>query len=260
MDMYKIILILLLIIIIYLFLNNNKTYTLSLLTICKNESMVIEEFIEHYLSEGVEHIYIIDNGSTDDTKDKIKKYSKYITYYYKPEQHKQIDHYNYVYNHIKHKTKWLIVADVDEYMYNTNKDKTIYDYICTVDKNKVGSIRLNWKMFGSSGYINHPESIRKSFIWRQNDLHENTKEIINTSLTNSLIIHTHDYKPDVEIISNPDDLQLNHYAIMSEEYFRKVKMTRGDVSSLSINNIRDMTYFNNYDFKEVMDEELKNLI
>ena len=246
--------------IILLLVFYKRSCTLSLLVICKNESMVIEEFIEHYLSEGVQHIYIIDNGSTDNTKDKLKKYSKYITYYYKPKQHYQTNHYNDVYNHIKHKTKWLIVADVDEYIYNTSKNETIYDYIITLDTSKVAAIRLNWKMFGSSGYINHPESIRKSFIWRQNDLHQNTKEIVNTLLTKSLIIHTHDYKPNVEIISNPSELQLNHYAIMSEEYFRKVKMTRGDVSSISINNIRDMNYFNSYDFKEVMDEELKNLI
>jgi cellulose synthase/poly-beta-1,6-N-acetylglucosamine synthase-like glycosyltransferase len=258
--MKKIIIIILIIVLILILYNNCQYYTLSLLVICKNESMVIEEFIEHYLSEGVQHIYIIDNGSTDDTKDKIKKYSKYITYYYKPESHKQTDHYNNVYNQIKHKTKWLIVADVDEYIYNTSKNQTIYDYISTLDKNKIAAVRLNWKMFGSSGYINHPESIRKSFIWRQNDLHQNTKEIINTSLTKSLIIHTHEYKPNVEIIQNPSELQLNHYAIMSEEYFRKIKMTRGDASSGSVDNIRDMNYFNSYDFKEIMDEELKNLI
>jgi len=224
--------------------------------------MVIEEFIEHYLWQGVEHIYIIDNGSTDDTKEKIKKYSEYITYYYKPEQHKQVDHYNDVYNQIKNKTKWLIIPDVDEYIYNKNKDKNIYDYIITLNSSKVSSIQLNWNMFGSSGYINHPESIRKSFIWRQNGFHELQKAIISTSLTKSLGVHHHDHKKNGEIIENPSELQLNHYAIMSEEYFRKVKMTRGDVhhSDQKFQNIRDMNYFNSYYFKEVIDEELKNLI
>jgi len=255
--MYKLILILLLIIVIYLLLNNNKTYTLSLLTICKNESMVIEEFIEHYLWQGVQHIYIIDNGSTDDTKDKIKKYSKYITYYYKTEPHKQIDHYNDVYKKIKHKTKWLIVADVDEYIYNKNKNNNICDFVNTLDYSKIAAVQLNWNMFGSSGYINQPESIRKSFTFKKIDLDDNPKSIVNTSLTKSLNIHTHNYTND-NIIQNPSELQLNHYAIMSEEYFRSVKMTRGAADNVV--NVRDMNYFDKYDHKEVIDEELKNLI
>ena len=29
----------------------------------KNESMIITEWIEHYLREGIDHFYLIDNGS-----------------------------------------------------------------------------------------------------------------------------------------------------------------------------------------------------
>jgi hypothetical protein len=46
---------------------------------------------------------------------------------------------------------------------------------------------------------------------------------------------------------------------MSKEYFEKIKMTRGDVNSITFDNIRDWTYFNNYDTNEVYDDELANL-
>jgi hypothetical protein len=49
---------------------------------------------------------------------------------------------------------------------------------------------------------------------------------------------------------------------MSEEYFKEVKMSRGDVNTDKFETIRDMSYFERYDKNgsEVKDEELKNLV
>jgi hypothetical protein len=41
----------------------------------KNESMIIEEWLMHYISEGVEHFYLIDNGSNDDYESKISYFN-----------------------------------------------------------------------------------------------------------------------------------------------------------------------------------------
>jgi hypothetical protein len=246
----------------------NKEYSydikddLSLLVICKNESMVIDEFIEHYLWQGVDHIYLIDNGSTDNTKDIVSKY-KQVSYYYRPERHKQTFHYNEIFNIIKNKTKWLIIADVDEYIYNRKKGNTIKDYLETLNYNKIAAIQMNWKMFGSNGHKKQPKNIRKSFTLRKYEFDENVKSIINTSLTDSLNIHTHTHThthSDKNIIKNPEELALNHYAIMSEEYFRNVKMTRGAADDPNMDNIRDMDYFNKYDFKDINDDELMSIL
>jgi hypothetical protein len=37
-------------------------HNLSILSMFKNESMIIKDWFEHYLKEGVEHFYLIDNG------------------------------------------------------------------------------------------------------------------------------------------------------------------------------------------------------
>jgi glycosyltransferase involved in cell wall biosynthesis len=255
-----------LLIVVFCLLTKKSTFSkitktnLSVLVICKNESMTIQEFIEHYLWQGVQHFYIIDNGSTDSFKSKLSKYSGYITYYYMPEKNKQVEHYNTVYSKIKDNTQWLVVADADEYIYNRTKGKNLYDYLSTLDTNKIAAVELNWKMFGSSGNVEQPKSIRQSFTMRKKDLDENQKSIINTSLTTSLNMHTHYYKDNSSIIKNPSQLALNHYAIMSQEYFQTVKMTRGDAANVKANNIRDMSYFSKYDHKEIDDPELKNLI
>ena len=84
-------------------------------------------------------------------------------------------------------------------------------------------------MFASSRYINQPHNIRKSFLWRWESLHNLTKAIVNVELNDKIYIHGHEYNNcNSNIISNPQELALNHYNIMSKEYYNKVKMTRGD--------------------------------
>ena len=61
------------------YINIMFTYSISVLAMFKNESSTIKDWIDHYLAEGVEHFYLIDNGSTDDTTDKISRYSTYLT-------------------------------------------------------------------------------------------------------------------------------------------------------------------------------------
>jgi hypothetical protein len=242
------------------FINNNKKYKLGLLVIIKNERMVIEELIQHYIWQGVQHFYIIDNESTDETKAILKPYidNGIISYYNMPGKHIQAKYYNIIFNsNAKEECEWLIICDADEYIYNRIKNKTILSYIESLN-NKISNISLEWKMFGSSGFIMQPKEIRKNFLNRKKDTFNETKQIINTSLTSELIIHDHIYINKNSII-NPIELALNHYAIMSKEYFEKIKMTRGDVNSITFDNIRDWTYFNNYDTNEVYDDELANL-
>ena len=49
--------------------NNNNVINImfhtSCLSIFKNETMNLKLWIEHYLWQGIEHFYLIDNGSDD---------------------------------------------------------------------------------------------------------------------------------------------------------------------------------------------------
>jgi glycosyltransferase involved in cell wall biosynthesis len=246
-----------------MFYQGPPKYTLSLLVIAKNEEMVIQEFIEHYKWQGVEHIYLIDNGSTDNMVQVLTPYihEGYVSYYFRHKPHVQIRHYNNIYAHIRRETKWMIICDTDEYIYNRTRGQTIKDYIDTVNYDTTNAVQLQWKMFGSSGYVTQPVCIRKSFLLRRIELDPemNSKSIINTEHTNSLKIHTHNYKDRRrEIIKCPPELALNHYAIMSLEYFQKVKIARGAADV--VRNVRNMDYFHRYDHKEIQDMELNDLL
>ena len=58
----------------------------------------------------------------------------------------------------------------------------------------------------------------------------------------------------------PVIFKLNHYAIQSKEFFKKVKMTRGAADTIKHNHVRDLNYFKRYDFKDRQDVQLKELV
>ena len=94
-------------------------YYLCVIGIFKNETLTMKTWLDHYLWQGVEHFYLIDNGSTDNPENILGAYSDKITLYHLPEKYKQVDHYRTIYQkeEISGKTKWLIMADLDEFWY-----------------------------------------------------------------------------------------------------------------------------------------------
>lgn len=235
---------------------------LGLLVSVKNEGMVITEFIKHYLWQGVDMIYIIDNGSTDDTFNKLEPFIEQgrVQYFYRSKPYSQIKHYKEIYGSIRQQCQWVIVCDADEYIYNRTPGKTIKDYVSNLPYDKVAAIYLKWKMFGSNGYLQQPSSIRKSFTKRARKINDHTKVISNTSHVYFLDLHNVKYNSFKKAIHEPPELALNHYAIMSLEYFRKIKMTRGDATTIKFDSVRDENYFKKYDTNEVIDDELANLL
>ena len=225
-----------------------RLFTLGLLVIVKNEGMVIKEFIEHYKWQGVEHIYLIDNGCTDNTCDVISPLvqSKYLSYFKLLADHAQTQHYNAVLrSNIKHECEWLIICDADEYIYATTPGRTILDEVKALPP-ATSCIELNWRVFGSSGLSQQPESIRTSFVMCEDKLQEQCKTIVRTDSVDALEIHKQSLNYG-DTLYNPPCLSINHYAIMSWEYFSKVKMTRGDASWQKHDAIRNEQYFRSYD-------------
>ena len=218
-------------------------YTLAVLAIFKNESMIIKEWLEHHIWQGVEHFYLINNDSDDNYLEIIQPYldSGLITLYHLPEKYKQNEHYNTVFNQIKTEMEWLAIIDIDEYLYTTtNNLKTYFENIPL----ETYAVSTYWYMFGSNGHDKQPEDIRLSFTKRDYKIIKDTsygKAIIRPKMFSIVGQHLHRYsvisqhiiihkKYDVGgLIIDYDTLRLNHYQIMSKEYFEKVKMSRGDV-------------------------------
>ena len=227
------------------YIYTTKEYFLGTLTIAKNEEMIIDEFVQHNKDQGVNHMYIINNGSTDNMIVVLKPYidSGFVTIYDLPEQHSQVKHYQNAYDsEVKKKCEWLAVIDVDEYVFG------LEEKLSTVLKSSesVDYIKLPWLMFGSHGQVKHPKSIRETFITRKKGTHTLQKSLFRTKFVDKLEIHVHPISDtSARIVDMDNKIRLNHYPIMSWEYFSKVKMTRGDVNTDK--NVRDEKYFKSYD-------------
>lgn len=256
--------------------------TIAIISCFKNESHIIIEWIEHYLSEGIDKFYLIDNGSTDSYLPKIQKYidSGIVHLSIDPEKYVQAKLIN-IHGLAILKESWVLHVDLDEFMYSRGPFKTIKDYICFLPKN-VSQVLVPWKFFGSSGYIEQPACVTDSFIGRKT----NGQEIVNckaiakskhvsdcnkihvftikkhkrrlTMTSDGNVVIASSFANISETILSNSMLHLNHYAIQSYQFFLTVKMTRGDATAQNIDTLRNDQYFKSYDFNDVIDNELAN--
>lgn len=227
--------------------------TLGVLGIMKNEAFNIDEWVQHYLSVGAGKIFLIDNGSTDDTVRKAQSWVakgvvELVEY---PARYRQRQHYWAAFNQLKiaQKCQWLVVADLDEFWFCPS-GKPMPDQL--KEFRDIDVIYGNWRMFGSNGQITHPASLRQGFTLREPHLHTHRyrKYICRTKVVknqHSLGIHAVTGARSERTVSDNELFHLNHYPIQSLEYFQKVKMTRGDATKSSNDLVRDMAYFQHYD-------------
>jgi len=243
--------------------NPVKSHKFVVLAMFKNEGMGIREWIEHYLWQGVDAFLLLDNNSTDNWKEAIKGLEDKVTVLPAPEKGKQKDQYNSI------GMPWLKangvtilgIFDLDEFVFVKDgrklKDRVIELFEA---EPKPSQLLCKWTMFGSSGFEKQPESIRKSFTWKGKDLHQLTKGIMLFDKVKENGLDIHSSVVDGQTIDCPPDIQLNHYAIQSKEFFEKVKMTRGSADTPHGDKIRDWNYFKGYDAKDVEDTQLRDLL
>lgn len=132
-------------------------YKLSVCLCIKNESAYIIDFINHYIKQGVDHFYFINNNSDDNTEEVLENsgYMSIITLLKDDRCIDINDAYSYpnglmcvindnLYELIKNETEWAIVVDIDEFMYGKN-GFTIKTFLENVDDD-VGSIYVIWNI------------------------------------------------------------------------------------------------------------------
>lgn len=138
-------------------------YFLSCCALIKNEEKYLKEWLDHYISEGVEHFYLIDNGSTDNTLNILKQYDN-ITLFHDKRKHPyeaEIMLNDNLLPIIK-ESKWSIIVDSDELMKGQN-NKTIYSYLQTIPDH-IFSIYVIWKMFiGKTDNVEKMSNIKTRF-------------------------------------------------------------------------------------------------
>lgn len=245
-----------------------QKYYLVIGTIFKNEGMILKEWIKHYIYHGVEHFYMVNDNSIDNYLEILNPYIKLgiVTLYNNFEKQKdnnQIYLYKkYILPNIK-KSQWFIVADLDEYLYSPY-EINLQSILKNYEKYKL--IIVNWLWFGTNNNIQQPKSIIASCTKRA-EVNTTTKlggtignkGILNSDFEfNEIKVHwENEYKNSINLSwMNPREnkLLMNHYSLISKEYYEKIKMVRGDLCNKK--NHRDKNFFNIWDINDITDTRL----
>jgi hypothetical protein len=222
---------------------------LGVLGIMKNEAYNVVEWIDHYIWAGVDQIFLIDNGSTDDTVELCRTHPQAdrVHVLSLPRPHAQFKHYQTAIRKfgIRKRCRWLMIADLDEFWFvkDGRKIPSLFPEYEGMDV-----IYANWTIFGSSGFETHPGSLRKELLMRHPGIgsHLNTKWICRTSaLRFPVTAATHKIRSasSTRTISDNLNLQINHYMTQSEDFFRNVKMVRGAVGKKERDYLKTRAYF-----------------
>lgn len=149
--------------------------SVCIVAIFKNESHILQEWITHYILQGIDKFFLIDNDSNDNYIEILQPYitSGLVELFIDKRQSAQNDCYN---DNCLDKCKqydWVIVCDLDEFIYARKIYSTIKDYLEDITNiaPTVTQIFIPWKMFGSNGYNTidkpQPSSVIQSFTKRE---------------------------------------------------------------------------------------------
>lgn len=249
-----------------------RKYTLSAGCMFKNEAWAMVEWMEHHIRHGVDHFYMINDGSTDNSVELLQPYIDrgLVTLFdadWKYYWGRQRDLYNHYFLPILKQTQWFVILDLDEFFWSKTYTDLKTAFGCC---SHLGQLQFQWRMFGSNGHNKQPASIVEGFTKRQGgDLtYDNVwalKYAVNSNFEfSSFDVHHANFanKEDEngywQIIGEPM-FALNHYCCQSREFWTKVKCTRGDSDDF---RKRVDTDFDLVDFNEVEDTELleRNLV
>lgn len=247
-------------------------YNFVVCSVFKNESHILNEWISHYLYHGADHIFLVNDNSTDDYQKIIEKYNSKVTLFHNDIQTTNVGRQSLINNKyflpLQSTSKWLAILDMDEFLYSPGE----INIPTVLEKYKEYSqICVDWLMFGSNGNLYQPGSVCEGFKTRVIMSPEfkkteaySYKSIVKCGFINSFDVHAHnmsgstihlEYKEDM-----PSDLVINHYNVQSLDFYMRVKATRGDQDNWfnHINKKRDLELFNKYDFNDIEDDRLYN--
>ena len=96
-----------------------KKHYLSICAIVKNEALYLEEWIAFHQVQGVDHFFIYDHESTDDTFELLKRYEAagIVTVGKATGHAPQLPTYQKCIDIHGYSSKWMAFLDADEFLY-----------------------------------------------------------------------------------------------------------------------------------------------
>jgi Glycosyltransferase family 92 len=189
-----------------------EKYALVICAVFKNESFFLKQWIDFHQLMGVDHFYLYNNESTDDSLEILQPYVEQglvDLIDWPAETHDMKDYLTMlqmpVFNHalsvVKDTAHWAAFIDPDEFlcpMQHNNMIELLDDY------REYGGLSINWQVFGTSNIdkLEKDQLIIEHLIWKapsSRSMNKHCKVIVQPST--------------VKRFDNP------HYCIFKEGYF-----------------------------------------
>ena len=141
---------------LFILFYKKKNIKVALCTMGKKENLYVKEFISYYIRLGMDEIFIYDDNdiNTEQISDMIeKRFKKYVTIY-KPKQLKlfsQARQFTDCYSKNKDKYDWLLMVDMDEFLYI--KKGSLKNYLLKPIFNKCDFIKFHWVIPNDNNHI-----------------------------------------------------------------------------------------------------------
>ncbi len=233
----------------------------------KNEAHILAEWIDHYLVRGVDHIFLVNDHSTDKYENIIKQHNGKVTLFHNDIETKDVGRQQLIYKKyflpVLNDSLWAGIIDLDEFLYSPT-NKTLKEVL--KENDKYSQIKIDWLFFGSNGHELQPSSAVSGFTKRAafttNADYYSHKTLFKPEYLVEFNIHSHVVRGETYHMQYDDqnipDLVINHYNVQSREFYMNVKATRGDVNNWfdSQKLVRDAAMFDKYDLNEVEDLRL----
>jgi len=142
---------------LYSFPAPNPQNNVALVAVVKNEGPYLVEWIACHLMLGVEHVYLYDDGSTDNSLEAYQTMYKTgrLTVHRAIKtgrRHNMQEDCNEEWRRrYGHLYTFVMPWDGDEFL-SLKEGVTLQEFLDAIPKN-VGQVRLNWKLFGSSNHL-----------------------------------------------------------------------------------------------------------
>jgi len=255
-------------------------YFLTMATCIKNEAKYLDEWLCYYIYQGVEHFYLNNDESTDNTREILQPYIEqgYITLYegLRKQGILQGDFYYKIIEEKRYESEWCCFYDVDEFYQG---EKLLSDFLSTLNPT-VSGIELFWKFYGSAGLEKYDERFvierfnqHRTIDYNPKDYVKSICRLINTKPTKST--HTFHYTKGIVINAKIEDITnipehirvaslpliwekawINHYYYKSrEEYVEKI--TKGDVTNFD-DKLRIDVWSHGGNRNDVIDDSMKD--
>jgi hypothetical protein len=145
----------------------------------RDEAPYVEEWIAFHETVGVEHFYVYDNGSTDETVELLDRPN--VTVIDWPGDLRQLEAYGDALSRFA-QSRWLAFLDIDEFLFSVD-----YVPLPTVlrDYHDQPALGVCWATFGTSGVRHRPMRVLGSYhrrAARDNPAHRHVKSIVQPAL------------------------------------------------------------------------------